>query len=100
MTYRVVHVNPDEHDGDAITSNYTPAQGHIQPGTTVLTNSGLATNHFYVIGNANEVFNAQTPRSLAPRASMQIENRNICVSNNTTRIRVSANFIISLYAKF
>ncbi|KAK6634045.1 hypothetical protein RUM44_004652 [Polyplax serrata] len=86
VTYRVVHVNPDDNDGDAITSNFTPAQGHIQPGTTVLT-SGLAANHFYVIGNANEVFNTQTPRSLAPRASMQIENRNICVSNNPSRVR-------------
>lgn len=86
VTYRVVHVNPDDHDGDALSATYTPAQGHIQPGATVLT-GGLATNHYFVIGNANEVFNAQSPRSLAPRANMQIENRNICVTNNPTRVR-------------
>ena len=88
VTYRVVHVNPEENDGESITSNYVPSQGHVQPATAVLT-SGFATNHFYVIGNANEVFNSQTPRCLAPRGSMQIENRNICVSNNPTRVRVS-----------
>lgn len=94
VTYRVVQVNPEDHDGDPLSSNYAPAQGHIQPGTAVLT-SGLATNHFYVIGNANEVFNTQAPRSLAPRGSMQMENRNICVTNNSTRVRVrNNNFIL------
>lgn len=50
---------------------------------------GITTNHFYVIGNANEVFNAQSQRSLAPRANVQIESRNICVTNKPTRVRVS-----------
>ncbi|KAL0280617.1 UNVERIFIED_CONTAM: hypothetical protein PYX00_001851 [Menopon gallinae] len=86
VTYRVVHVNPEEQDGDPITPNYATTQGHLQPGATVVT-GGITTNHFYVIGNANEVFNAQSPRSLAPRANVQIESRNICVTNKPTRVR-------------
>lgn len=92
----MVHVNADDHDSDALSSSYAQAQGHIQPGAAVLT-GGLAANHFYVIGNANEVFNTQSPRSLAPRANMQIENRNICVTNNPTRVRVSLDILNFYY---
>jgi len=90
VTYRVVQVGGPADTVDPLpqivstSSGFSATSAGVQQGVQAVLTSPI-NGQFYVIGSPQDVFGAQNPRSLAPRAGIQIESTRGGVSRDDRR---------------